>query len=250
MVFSNDANRAREDEWLTQLPALPYPQTSTSQHADTSVLGKQKNQRSNPPAYPHPQPAIGNQLPPIRNLVPGLWEPGTSKSSQHILLNDSKNGSLVYPLRPVGPTWNNKPTHANDSFVPRPQLETNSRENEGTRDFSRQVNESKKRPPPSPIERADHERTAPSNSFINSNGGTTGNFQKPSQTSKQIGDRPDVRPRSSSEAAKSTGERPGYGSQSSHHQEILRDPVSKRSVPLQSMRLIQSYFSTLPYGNS
>ena len=212
---------------MTQLPALSYPQTSTSQQPDTSVLGRQKNQKSNPPVYPHPQPGVGNQLPPIRNLVPGLWEPGTSKSSQHVLSNDGKNGSSVYPLRPVGPAWNNKPTNANDSLVPRPQLEKNSCENEDVRDPSRQSNESKKRPPPSPIERADHERTAPSNSVISSNGGNTCNVQKPLQTFKQIGDKPDIRPRSSSEAAKPTGERPTNGSHSSHHQEILRDPVSE-----------------------
>lgn len=239
MVYSDDTSRVREDEWWTQLPALPYPHTSTSQQADTSVLGRQKNARSNPPVYPHPQPVIGNQLPPIRNLVPGLWEPGTSKSSQQILLNDGKNGSSVYPLRPVGPAWNNKPTNANDSLGPRPQLEKNSREGEGVRDSSRQASESKKRPPPSPIERADHERTAPSNSVISSNGGNTGNFQKPSQTSKRIGDKPDVRPRSSSEAAKPTGERPANGPHSSHHQEILRDPVSELWLRVRSTRLIQ-----------
>lgn len=98
MAFSNDANRAREDEWLAQLPTLPYPPTSALQQADTSVLGKMKHQGSNPPTYPHPQPGVGNQLPPIRNLVPGLWEPGTSKQ---ILLDDCKNGPLIYPFRPV-----------------------------------------------------------------------------------------------------------------------------------------------------
>jgi len=205
MVFPNDTSRAREDEWFSQLPALPYPPPSNSKQAEASVPGKPKHQRSNPPVYPRLQPAVGNQLPPIRNLVPGLWEPGTSKSSQQVRLADGKNGSLVYPLRP---------------------FETNSRESESTRDFSRQVNESKKRPPPSPIEPADHERTAPSNSVINSNGGAINNAQKPSQPSRQIGEKADVRPRSSSEVARSTGERPGNGSQSSHQQEILRDPHS------------------------
>lgn len=247
MAFSNDTGRAREDEWLTQLPTPPYPPTSSSQQADASVLGKLRYQRSSPPAYRHPQPGIGNQLPPIRNLVPGLWEPGTSKSSQQTLLADGKSGSLVYPLRLVGPVRSNKLSKANDRLIPHPQLETNSRGSESARDFSRQVNESKKRPPPSPIERADHERTAPSNSVINSNGGTASNVQKPS---KQIVGKPDVRPRSSSEAAKPTGERPGNGSQSSHHQEILRDPVGKFWVLLPGRRLIPSYFSTLPYDNS
>lgn len=220
MVLSNGTSRAREDEWLNQLPALP---TSTSQQADGSVLGKPKHQRSNPPVYPHPQPGNGNQLPPIRNLVPGLWEPGTSKSSQQVLLADGKNGSLVYPLRLVGPAWSNKIVC--DRLTSCPQLETNFRESESIRDYSRPVNESKKRPPPSPIERADDERTAPSNSVINSSGGN--NVQKLLQTSKQIGEKPDARPRSSSEAAKPAGERPGNGSQSSHQQEILRDPVSE-----------------------
>ena len=250
MVSSNGTGRAHEDERLTQLPALPCSPTPTSQQADAPVLGKPKHQRSNPPVYPHPQPGIGNQLPPIRNLVPGLWEPGTSKSSQKTLSNDGKNGSLVYPLRPVCPVQSNNLTNANDKLTLRPQLETNSRESESTRDFSRQVNESKKRPPPSPIERADHERTAPSNSVINSNGGTISNVQKPSQTFKQTGEKPDVRPRSSSEAAKPTGERSKNGSQSSHQQEILRDPVGKDCVRLPSRRLIHSYFSTLPYGSS
>ena len=221
MVFSNDASRAREDEWLTQLPALPYPPKPTSQQVEASVLGKPKHQRSNPPVHPHPQQGFGNQLPPIRNLVPGLWEPGTSKSSQQAPLDDGKKGSLGCPLRSVGPVWSNKPTNV----VPRPQLEVDSRESESTRDSPRQANESKKRPPPSPIERADHERTAPSNSVISSNGGTGSNVQKPSQMYKQTGGKPDVRPRSSSEAARSIGERPGNGSQSSHQQEILRDPV-------------------------
>lgn len=110
MVFSNDTNCAREDEWLTQLPALS---TSTSRQVHTSVpvLGKPRYQKPNPPVYPHPQPGTGDQLPPIRNLVPGLWEPGTSKSSQQTLLADGKSGSPVYPLRPVSLSWSNKATY-------------------------------------------------------------------------------------------------------------------------------------------
>ena len=219
-------NRSRQDDWLTQLPALSYPPTSASQQADTSVLVKPKQQNSEIPVYPHPESVVGNQLPPIRNLVPGLWEPGTSKSSQQTPSDEPKNGSPIYPLRTLGPAWNSGSTDGNDRHIPRPQLETGPHEDESKRDTSRQVNEFKKRPPPSPIERADHVRTAPSNSVINSNRDTVSNVQKPSQTSKYSGGRPEVRPRSSSETARPTNGRPGSGSQPSHQQEILRDPVS------------------------
>ena len=217
---------AREDEGPIHLPALPYPPTSTSQKTDTSLLGRPKQQRSNTPAYLHPQSGNGDQLPPIRNLVPNLWEPGKSKSSHQISPDEEENGTLVYRLRPVGPAWNGRPMSANDSRVPRPHLETNHHENDCGRDTPHQVKESNKRPPPSPIERADHVRAAPSNGVINSNRGTISHTLKPLQTINQTGEKSTVRPRSNSEAMKPTDELPGNGSQSSH-QELLRDPVSK-----------------------
>lgn len=248
MVFSHDASRAREDEWATQLPAPPLP--SASRQTDTSALGNQKHQRSTHPAYPHPQTGAGNQLPPIRNLVPGLWEPGTSKSSQQIPSDDKQNGSLGSPLRPVTPAWRCEFVDANGGHVSQPQLETGPHEGESKRDDSHRVNESKKRPPPSPIERADHERTAPSNSVINSNKVATSEVQKPSQVSKQLREMPSFRPRSSPESAKSTGERRGSFSQPSNQQEILRDPVGQTLASASKRVTDLILFSIPPYASS
>lgn len=222
MLHSNDTGRAREDEWVLQLPALP----PTSHNADSSVLGKQKQQRPSPPAYPHPQLGTGNQLPPIRNLVPGLWEPGTSKSSQRIPSDEGQSDSPVPSLRPIGPALGGIPMDANERPTLRPQFETNSHDIESNRDDCRRVNESKKRPPSSPIERAVHERSAPSNSVINSNRGSSNNIQTPPQVTKPAGKRADVRRRSSSEAARPAGDRRGSDPKVSHQQEILRDPHS------------------------
>ena len=227
MVSSNDANHAREDEWSAKLSTLPYPPTLRT---DNSGLGKPKQQRSNLPVYPHPQLDIGNQLPPIRNLVPGLWEPGLSKSSRRASLDEGQKKPSLCSIRPAGLVWSDGPINTSDRHLPRPQLETNLYDDESRRDFPRQVNESRKRPPPSPIERADHERTAPSNSVINSNRGTISNVQKTTQVSRHTGEKLNDRPRSSSEAAKPSGERPGRDSQ---QQEILRDPVGT-SIPLPS----------------
>ena len=213
---------AREDERPIQLPALPYSPTPTSQKTDTSLLGRPKQQRSNTPTYPHPQSGNGDQLPPIRNLVPNLWEPGTSKSSQRISLDEDKNGTPVYRLRPVGPAWSGRPTSANDNRTLRPQLETSHHENDCGQDTPHQVRESNKRPAPSPIERTDHARTTPSNGVINSSRGTISHTHKPPQTVNQTGGKPIARPRSNSEVTKPTDEPPGNGS----HQELLRDPVS------------------------
>ena len=217
-------NRAREDERPTQLPTFPYPPTPTSQQADTSLPGRLKQQRSNTPAYLHPRSGSSNQLPPIRNLVPNLWEPGTSRTSQQISPDEGRNGTSARRLRPIGPAWSSGPTDANDNHVPHPQLETNHHENECNRDASRQVKESNKRPPPSPIERADHTRTASSSGIIDSSRPTTTDTHKQSQRFNKT-EKPIVRPRSHSEATKPTGELPG-GPQSSH-QELLRDPVRK-----------------------
>jgi len=217
---------AREDEWPIRLPAPPYPPTSTSQKTDTFLLGRLKQQRSNTPTYSHPQSGNGDQLPPIRNLVPNLWEPGTSKSSQQISPTEDKNRTPVYRLRPVGPAWSGRPTSADDSRIPRPQLETNHLESDCSRGAPHQIKESNKRPPPSPIERTDHVRTAPSNGVINSNRGTISHTHKSPQTVNQTGEKYIVRPRSNSEVAKPTDEQPVNGSQSPH-QELLRDPVSK-----------------------
>lgn len=232
MLYSNDKGRAREDEWVTQLPALPP--TPTSHHTDSPVLGKQKQQRSSPPTYPHPQLGTGNQLPPIRNLVPGLWEPGTSKSSQRIPSDEGQSDSTVPSLRPIGPAWGGIPMGVNDRPTLRPQFETNSHDIESNRDDCRRVNESKKRPPSSPIERAVHERSAPSNSVINSNRGSSNDIQTPPQVTKPIGERADVRRRSSSEAARPAGDRRGSDPKVSHQQEILRDPVGQFQLRLPS----------------
>lgn len=226
MVDLNDMNRAHGDGWPTQSPGLPYPPTSTSQKTDASLLGRPKQERPHTPVYPHPQSGNDNQLPPIRNLVPNLWEPGTSKSSQQISPDEGQNGTPIYRLRPVGPAWSGRPTNTNDTRNPRPQLEANHHENECNRDTPRQIKESNKRPPPSPIERTDHSRTAPSNGIINSNRGSISHAPKPPQTSNHTTEKSIVRPRSTSEATKPTGEPPGIGPQSSH-QELLRDPVSK-----------------------
>jgi len=228
-VYSYDMDRAREDEWPVQLPTLPYPPASASQQTDTSLLGRPKQQRPNTPAYPHPQSGNGNQLPPIRNLVPNLWEPGTSRSSQQISSNEissdeGKNGSSVYRLHPIGPAWSGGSMNASDKPTPRPHPGMIHRENGSNGDDSPQANGSNKRPPSSPIERADHVRTASSNG-INSDRGNIRDPQKPSQT--QTGEKADDRPRSNSEATKPTSECPGSASQPSHQQELLRDPVGK-----------------------
>ena len=208
-------NRTREDEWPIHPPVPSHSPTSTPQKTDTYV-----------PVYPHPQPGNDNQLPPIRKLVPNLWEPGTSR--QLITPDEGKNGTSVYRLRPVGPAWNGNPTNTNEVIhIPRPQSETDHHVNESDRDDSRQVNESNKRPPPSPIERADHTRTAPLNGTVNSNRGTTSPTHKPPQKSNQIGEKPGIRSRSNSGTPQPIVGSPGSGSHSSHHQELLRDPVGK-----------------------
>ncbi|KAF9647890.1 hypothetical protein BDM02DRAFT_3187611 [Thelephora ganbajun] len=219
-VYSNNMNRVREDEWPIQLPALPYSPAPTLQRS------------SDAPVYPHPQSGMGSQLPPIRNLVPNLWEPGTSKSSQQISTDEGQDGSLVHPLRPVAPTWSGGLMDANDRHTPRLQLEMSHHESESKQDASRQANESNKRPPSSPIERADHARTTLSSGIINPNRRTISNAQKPSQTSKQTGEKSDVRSRSNSEATKPSSECLGSGPQPSHQQGILRDPVGKLWVRL------------------
>ena len=221
-------NRVREDGRVIQPQELPYPPTSTSQKTDAPLLGKLSQQRSDNPAYLHPQLGNSNQLPPIRNLVPGLWEPGTSKSSQQTFPDEGqgKNVASGYRLRPVGPTWNGRPANANDGRVPLPQLETSHHENESNRDAPRQVKESNKRPPSSPIERADHTRTAPSNTIAHPHRWSVGNAHRPTQKLNQTGERPIMRHRSNSEVTRPTGELPGGGPQSPH-QELLRDPVSR-----------------------
>jgi hypothetical protein len=235
MISSHDASRAHEDKWVTRLQLPALPPSSASQRTDTSALGNQKQKRSNHPVYPHPHPGTGKQLPSIRNLVPGLWEPGTSKSSQRIPQDENPNGSLISSLRHVSPAWSGGPVDASGGHIPQPHLDTNNHDSESKRDDSRQANESKKRPPPSPIERADHERTAPSNSVINSNKAATSEVQKQSQVFKQLKGDPGFRPRSSSESAKQTGERRGSFPQPSHQQEILRDPVGELSHRLSSV---------------
>jgi hypothetical protein len=199
-IYSNDMNRARKDEWPVQPPPppYPYPPTSTSQQTGTYNPERMRHLWSDTPTYPHPQSGNGDQLPPIRNLVPDLWEPGTSRSSQQIASDEGKNGSSVYRFHPVGPAWNGGPINANDRHIPRPQ------------------------PVSSPVERADHTRTAPPDGIINSNGGTINRTHKQSQTSNE---KPDVLPRSNSDGPNPMGESPGSGSQSSHQQELLRDPV-------------------------
>ena len=244
-------NRVREDEWPTQFPPIPCPPTPAPQQTDTSALGMLKQRGSYTPAYPRPQPESGNQLPPIRNLVPGLWEPGTSKSSKQLTSDEGKDGCSVYRLRPVGPAWSDRPVNGNDRDTPRPQPETSYHEKESNRDVSRQVNESNKRPPSSPIEREDHARTTPPNCTINSSGRIVSHVHKPSQPSNQTGGKPDVRSRSDSEATKPTGESPRSGLQSSHQQGLLRDPVDKLQPWFTNRWLtIRSfYFSIPPYGN-
>ena len=242
-------NRAREDEWPIHLPALPCPPTPIPQQTDTSNLGMSKQPGSNAPVYPRPQPENDNQLPPIRNLVPGLWEPGTSKSSQQATPDEGKDGSPVYRLRPVGPAWSDGSMNANDKPIPRPHIETSYHGEESNRDISRQVNESNKRPPSSPIEREDHARTTPSNGVINSERRSISSVHRPPQTPNQAGGKSGVRSRSNSEATKPTGESPRSGPQSSH--QLLRDPVRELWPRLTNGWLItpSSYFSIPPYGN-
>lgn len=224
-IYSTDTNRAREDGWRSHPPTLPPP--PAAQQKDTSVPGKQKLQGPSPPAYPHVQPSTDNQLPPIRNLVPGLWEPGTSKSAQQVPSEKGQNCSLISPLRPAGPARKSGHVEGNERSVPRPPFETNLRESESNPDDCHRTTESKKRPPSSPIERADHERTAPSNSIINSNRGTpTNDIQRPLQVSRHAGENTEVRRRSSSEATRQTSERRASDPKPSHQQEILRDPHS------------------------
>ena len=218
-------NRVREDEWPIQLPALPYPPTPTSQDIDNSFHGRLKQQKPNSPACPHPKLGNGSQLPPIRNLVPNLWEPGASKSSHQISTEEGQNGTSVYRLRPVGPAWGGGPPNASDSHAPHPQLEANNHGNECNRGTPRRVKESNKRPPPPPIERAELMRTAPSNGTTDSNRGIVGRAHTPPQTFNRTRGKSVVRSRSNSEATRSTNEPPENDSQSSH-QELLRDPVS------------------------
>lgn len=242
-------NRARDNEWPIQPPTPPY---LPSQQTDAPDLGRMKR-GSNSPTYRHPQLGNDNQLPPIRNLVPNLWEPGTSKSSQQIPSAEGENGSSVYRLRPVGPAWSGGPTNANDGHAPCPEVETQNYGSENDRDISRKIIESNKRPPPSSIEREDHARTAPSTSVTDYNRLTTSHAHDTSQTSIQTRETPDVRPRSSSETSKPTGESPCSDPQSPHQQELLRDPVGElwswftRGQPADPPPPF--CFSTLPYGN-
>ena len=236
-----------------QLPAFPHPSTSTWRQTGTPDLRMLKRQGPNAPTNPHPESVIGNQLPPIRNLVPNLWEPGTSKSSQQTASDEGGKESSVHRLRPAGTARGSGSMAANDKRTPRPQPETNHRENGGNQDASRQVNGSGKRPPPSPIEREDHPRTAPSNGVIDFNSWTIGHAHKPSQTSNLTREKTDVRPRSSSDVAKPTGESARCGPQPPHQQEILRDPVGKHWSWLTYRWLTSptSFYSSIPpYDNS
>jgi len=158
--------------------------------------------------------------------VPGLWEPGTSRSLQQASLDEGQNIIPVYRLRPIGPAWSGGSISVNDIHTPHPRPETNHHENKGNPDVSSQANESNKRPPSSPIERVDHSRTAHSDGITNFNRGTKNNVQKLSHMSKQTGENPDVGPRSNPEATKPMGECLENGSQPSHQQELLRDPHS------------------------
>jgi len=195
-------NRAWDDEWPIE---LPVPSTPTWQQNDTSKLQRLKRPRS---THPPLQPGNGNQLPPIRNLVPGLWEPGTSRSSRLITPDEGKNRSSVYRLRPVDTVWSDQ--HMN----------------ENSRDNSRQVNESNKRHLPSPTERVDHARSASLSGITNSNRGAIGHARKTSRKLNQLGEKHSARLRSNSGAAETTAEYPESDSRSSHHQEVLRDPHS------------------------
>jgi len=217
-------NRVCEDKRSIQLAAFPYPPTPNSQQTDTSVLKRLRHQTPNAPACSHPQPGNCSQLPPIRNLVPNLWEPGTSKSSHQTIPDEGQNGTSVYRLRPVGPVWGGGPPNASDSHAPHPRLEGNNHENDN-RGTSRRVEKPGKRPPPSATEMAEVARIAPSNGTIGSNRGIISHAHNSPQTSNQIREKSVVRSRSNSEAANSIGEPPGNGPQSSH-QELLRDPVS------------------------
>ena len=243
-------NRTREDERPTQLPALPHPPTSTSQQTDTPNPGRVKQRGSNTPPYPHLESESGNQLPPIRNLVPNLWEPGTSKSSLQVASGEGTNGS-THRLYPVSPVRGSGPVDVDDRHVLRPQLETSHHEHESNQDTSRQVNESNKRPPSSPIEREDHARITPSNGALNSNRWTAGHVHKPSQTPNPAGENHGVRSRSNSEAAKPTGESSRSGPQSSHQQGLLRDPVGKLGPRLmhRQLTILSFHFSIQPYGS-
>jgi len=116
---------------------------------------------------------------------------------------------------------------ASDGHTPRPQPEPNHHRSESDRDTSRPVNESNKRPAPSPVEREDQTRTAPSNGVIDSNRWTINHAHKPSQTSNPTREKTDVRPRLNSEATKATGEPVWSSPHPPHQQELLRDPVGK-----------------------
>jgi len=223
-------NRSLEDEWPTQLPSLPHPPKSTWRQPDTPDF-MLKRRGSDTPSNPHPEYVIGNRLPPIRNLVPNLWEPGTSKSSQQIASDEGGKGSSVYRLRTTDPARCGESTGANDKHTPHPQPETNRHESESNRDAPRQANGSNKRPPPSPIEREDHIRTAPSNCVIDSDRWTISHAHKPSQTSSPTREKADVRPLPNSEAAQPKCESAWRGPQPPHQQEILRDPVGELWFP-------------------
>ena len=210
-----------------QLPSLPHPPRSTWRRTDTPDLIP-KRRGSNTPSNPHPESMIGNQLPPIRNLVPNLWEPGTSKSSQQTASEEGGKASPVYPFRTAS-VWSSGSTSADDRLISHPQPEANRHEGGGNREASRQVNESNKRRPPSPIERDDHTRTAPSNGVIDSNRWTISHAHKPSQTSTPTREIADVRPLSSSEATKV--EFAWSDPQPPHQQQLLRDPVGELWVP-------------------
>lgn len=220
-----------------QLPSLPHPPKSTWRQSNTPDL--MLNRRgSNTPNNPHPESVIGNRLPPIRNLVPNLWEPGTSKSSQKITSDEGGEGSPVCCLRTPDPARSGESTGANEKHTPHPQPETNPHENESNRGALRQANGSNKRPPPSPIEREDHTRTAPSNGVIDSDRWSITHAHKPPQTSTPTRDKADVRPLSNSEATQLKGESAVGGPQPPPHQhELLRDPVGKLWSPFTYRRL-------------
>jgi len=208
-----------------QLPSLPHPSKSTWRRTDAPdfIL---KRRVSNTPSNPHPESVIGNQLPPIRNLVPNLWEPGTSKLSQQTASEEGGKGPSVYPLLTACPRSSGS-TSTEDEYIPHPQPEINRHESESNREAPHQIIESNKRRPPSPIEREDHTRTAPSNTVIDANRWTTSHAHKPSQTSTTTRENTDVRPLSNSEATKLKGELAWSVPQSPPQQELLRDPVGR-----------------------
>ena len=209
-----------------QLPSLPHLPKSTWRQSYIPDLMLERR-GSNTPNDPHPEFVIGHQLPPIRNLVPNLWEPGTSKSSQKYVSDEGGMVTSVYRLRTPDPAWSDGSTGANDKYTPHPRPETDRHENESNRGTPRQVSESNKRPPPSPIEREDHPRTAPSNGVIDSNRWTISHAHRPSQTSNPTREKADIRPLSNSEATHPKGESAWSGPQPPHQQELLRDPVGK-----------------------